>query len=99
MTVIYPQKSLYYATPQSSWALGYYVPRPIPVDTSDQWVELSSRHTYKATALSYDLYGTPAYWWTFAVLNPDVISDSVRDFKEGTVIRVASLQRLQQLIG
>lgn len=99
MTVKYSKKSLYYSTPQTSWALSYYVPRPIPLDLTDTWIKLSTRHTYRATTLSYDLYGTPAYWWIFAVMNPDVIKDSVRDFQEGVVLRVPTLIRLQQVIG
>ena len=99
MAVKYSKRSLYYSTPQNSWALSYYVPRLIPLDASDTWVVLSKRHTHKAPALSYDLFGTPAYWWVFAVMNPDVIKDSVRDFQEGVVIRVPTLQRLQQHIG
>ena len=99
MTVSYSKRSLYYSTPQTSWALGYYVPRPIPLDTTDTWVQLSPRHQYRLTALSYDLYGTPAYWWIFAVMNPDVIKDSVRDAQPGVVIRVPTLARLQQVIG
>lgn len=99
MTVTYSKRSLYYSTPQTSWALSYYVPRPIPLDATDTWVKLSQRHVNKLTALSYDLYQTPAYWWTFLTLNPDIIKDPIRDATEGLVIRVASLQRLQALIG
>ena len=99
MTVTYSNKSIYFATPQTNFALSYWVPRPIPTDNSDSYVKIESRHNFKPTAMSYDLYGTPAYWWTFNTLNMDVIQDPVRDFTTGTVIRVATLQRLQKLIG
>jgi hypothetical protein len=99
MPIKYSQKSLYYSTPQNSFALGYYVPRPIPPDNSDTWIKLAKRHINKPTVLSYDLYGTPAYWWIFNVLNPDVIKDPIRDFQEGVIIKVPTLQRLQQVIG
>jgi|SRR5882672_5204764 len=99
MTVKYSHRSLYYATSQNSFALSYFVPRPIPLDDTDQWIKLSKRHQNKPTALSYDLFGTPAYWWIFNVLNPDVIKDPIRDFKEGVILRVPTLQRLQQIIG
>jgi hypothetical protein len=99
MPIKYSNRSLYYSTPQNSWALSYYVPRPIALDNSDQWVKLSSRHINKPTVLSYDLYGTPAYWWIFNIMNPDVIVDPIRDFQEGVVLRVPTLGRLQQVIG
>lgn len=99
MPVKYTQRSLYYSTPQNSFALGYYVARPIALDNTDQWIKLAKRHTNKPTVLSYDLYGTPAYWWIFNILNPDVIKDPIRDFQEDVVIRVPTLQRLQQVIG
>ncbi len=99
MTVTYSQKSIYFATPQNNFALGYWVPRPIPNDPSDVYVTIDSRHTNKPTSMSYDLYNTPAYWWTFNILNMDVIKDPIRDFTAGTIIRVATLQRLQKIIG
>jgi hypothetical protein len=95
----YSSKSLYYKTPQNNFALGYYVFRDIPEDDTDTFVILAQRHTNKPTVLSYDLYGTPAYWWIFNVLNMDTIQDPLRDFVEGTVIRVPTLTRVQSLIG
>jgi hypothetical protein len=99
MPVKYSQRSLYYATPQTSFALSYYVQRNIIPDSTDTLVQLSQRHTNKPTVLSYDLYGTPAYWWIFNILNPDVIKDPIRDFKQGVIIRVPTQSRLQTLIG
>ena len=98
-TTKYSTKSLYYKTPQTNFALSYYVFRDIPPDDSDTYIVLAQRHTNKPTVLSYDLYGTPAYWWIFNVSNMDVIQDPMRDFIEGTVIRVPTLQRLQSVIG
>lgn len=95
----YSPRSIYYSTPQTSWALSYYVPRPIPLDSTDTWIVLSERHKNRLTLLSYDLYKNPAYWWTFLTLNPDVITDPIRDAQPGLVIRTASLQRLQSIIG
>ena len=99
MTVKYSQKSLWYATPQNNFSLGYYVFRDIPPDTTDTFVRLATRHTNKPTVLSYDLYSTPAYWWIFNVMNMDVIQDPLRDFIPGLVVRVPTLARLQKLIG
>lgn len=99
MTVTYSQKSIWALTPQNNFALGYWVSRDIPLDDSDMLVRIDKRHQYQATHLSYDLYGSPAYWWTFSILNPDIIKDPIRDFAPGTVIRCATLARLQKIVG
>ena len=99
MTVVYSPKSIYALTPQNNFALDIWVPRIIPPDSSDSYVTIADRHLHRPTFLSYDLYATPAYWWTFNILNMDVIQDPVRDFLSGLVIRVATIQRLQKIVG
>lgn len=95
----YSSKSLYYKTPQTSWSLSHYVHREIPLDDSDVYILIEDRHKYKPTGLSFDLYGTPAYWWVFNVLNMDIIQDPISDFIPGKIIRTPTLNRLKKLIG
>lgn len=99
MTITYSSKSIYYKTPQNDFSLQYYVHRDIPKDTSDRFVVLEGRHENKPTVLSYDLYGTSAYWWTFTILNMDTIQDPIRDFMSGMTIRIATLDRLKKTVG
>ena len=99
MSVSYSSKSIYYKTPQNDFSLQYYVHRDIPQDSTDRYVMLDERHQFKPTVLSYDLYGDPAYWWTFSILNMDQIKDPIRDFQTGTKLRVATLDRLKKVIG
>lgn len=99
MTISYSSKSLWYKTAQNNFSLDILEYRSIPVDDSDIWVKIEKRHEYKPTALSFDLYGTPAYWWIFSVLNVDTIKDPIRDFKANTVIRVPVQSRLLKYVG
>lgn len=36
--------------------------------------------------LAYKLYGSVRYWWVFAMRNPDILKDPIRDFKAGVKI-------------
>ena len=36
--------------------------------------------------LAYKVYGTTELWWVFALRNPDILVDPIRDFKAGTTI-------------
>lgn len=97
--VTYSKGSRYYATQQSSWFLGYYVDRSLIRDASDEPITLDSRYNFRPDLLSYDLYGTTDYRWTFMILNPDLIKDPVFDFVTGLSIFTATLDRLHSSIG
>ena len=60
---------------------------------------LSKKYENRPDTLSYDLYGTPAYWWVFMVRNPNTIKDPIWDMVAGASIIVPSLQTLQQALG
>ena len=36
--------------------------------------------------LAYALYENPRLWWVFALRNPDLLEDPIRDFKQGLEI-------------
>jgi hypothetical protein len=40
--------------------------------------------------LAFALYENPRLWWVFALRNPDVLVDPLRDFKPGTQIYLPS---------
>jgi hypothetical protein len=95
----YPASSPYGATPQSSWYISNYVPRPIPVAADDTIKTLSKTYEYRPDKLSYDLYGTPAYWWVFAVRNRNQLHDPVWDMVAGLVITIPSLSTIKKALG
>jgi len=49
--------------------------------------------------LAHQLYGNTRLWWVFALRNPDVIKDPIRDFKAGVEIIIPAEESVQRLIG
>lgn len=97
--VEYSALSPYYGTPQTQWYLLPMVPRLILPHSTDDQIVISSKYDLKPDMMSYDRYGTPAYWWVFARRNMDVIRDPIFDFKSGTTIFAPTKERMTQLEG
>ena len=97
--IVYPSSSPYSATPQTNFSIGVYKARSIPAASDDQIITLAKKYEYRPDTLSYDLYGTPAYWWIFAVRNRSTIIDPIWDMVAGTSITVPSLTSLQKALG
>jgi hypothetical protein len=96
--ITYPSTSPYYKTPQSSWAIGIYVDRPIPADASDERVMLDAKYDMKPDRFSNDVYGTPAYYWVFMQRNINLIRDPIFDFRSGMIIYVPTLDRINSIL-
>lgn len=47
--------------------------------------------------LAAKLYGSSAYWYVFALKNPDIIKDPIRDFKAGTTIILPGEDSIRQI--
>jgi hypothetical protein len=88
--VIYSKSSPYYQTPQTSTYLEAWQPPPVAPSQTDVLVEITSRYARRPDLLSFDLYGTPNLWWTFAMVNPDAIRDPINDMVAGLQIYVPS---------
>jgi len=97
--VDYKTSSPYSETQQTSWFLSNMTFRDIPRDGSDKIRTLESKYEYRPDLLSYDLYGTPNYWWIFMVVNPNKIKDPIYDFKAGLTIYTPTPTRLSQVLG
>ena len=97
--VNYDKSSRLYTSPQASWFLGLYVNRALKRDGTDIPITLSSRHNFRPDLLSYDLYGTVNYRWTFMTLNPDLLKDPIFDMVSGLTIYTATADRLHTQIG
>lgn len=95
----YPASSPYASTPQTSWYISNFVYRRIPAATDDRTFVLTRKYQYRPDTLSYDLYGTPAYWWVFSVRNRNVISDPIWDMVAGITIILPSLANLKKVLG
>ena len=99
MRTSYPASSPYATTPQTSWYITSLVFRSIPPDAGDQPYTLKMQHQYRPDRLSYDLYGTPNYWWTFCVRNPSLRHDPVWGFTAGLTIIVPTADYLRRVVG
>jgi hypothetical protein len=101
MSVInFPSSSAYFSTPQTSWYTGPITWRNIPADISDSYIPaLAKKYEYRPDLLSYDLYGSVAYWWIFLARNINVIRDPIWDMVAGMAIYVPTASRIQTLIG
>lgn len=93
----YPRTSPYFGTPQTNWYLGRYEHRSIAPSSADKQIVISSMYQYRPDRLSQDLYGTPAYWWIFAIRNPDEIRDPIWDFTAGKTIYAPAVEALSTL--
>lgn len=47
--------------------------------------------------LAYKLYGSTRYWWVFALRNPDILKDPIRDFKAGIRIMLPAEESVQRI--
>lgn len=95
----YSKNSPYYLTPQTSWYRSNFVFRDIKKDGSDYVVILESKYQNRPDLLSYDYYGTTDLWWVFAIVNPDIIKDPLKDMKTGIQINIPRFDRLSRLLG
>jgi len=98
-TVIYRKTSPYANTQQTSWFLSNFTYRSILRDPSDILVTLDAKYQLRPDLLSYDLYSTTDYWWTFMILNPDVIIDPIYDMKVGILFYIPTKNRLLNILG
>jgi hypothetical protein len=99
MKIAYAANSPYAITPQTSQFIGTLVFRPIPADAGDQPFTLQLRHQYRPDRLSYDLYGTAAYWWVFCNRNAFLRRDPIWGFVNGLTIMVPAAVYLTGLLG
>ena len=64
--------------------------RSIPASDDDPLYVVQEQYTHRPDLLAFDMYDDYRLWWVFALRNPDVIKDPLRDFKAGTIIYLPS---------
>jgi hypothetical protein len=95
----YAPTSPYAATPHASWHIGPYKHRQISAHQGDRRIVITDKYTHRPDLLSFDLYGSPAYWWVFLVRNMNIIRDPIWDFEPGKEIFVPSADHLRSVVG
>lgn len=87
--------SRYANTPDVDFYLDLWVTKNVEVSVNDQLMEVEPRYHLRPDMMSYDLYGTPKYWWIFAILNKDKLVDPINDFVSGITVYVPTRDRIE----
>ncbi|VVC05053.1 Uncharacterised protein [uncultured archaeon] len=97
----YSSYSLYYNTPlDSQGRLGIWIPRTIPVSSSDSVLTLSPAYNLRPDLLANDLYGDSRLWWIFSQRNPNALaSDPLGKFVTGLKIYVPTVANIKSMLG
>lgn len=69
----------------------------IKVTLSDEQYAIDPAYDQRPDLLAHALYNNSRLWWVFALRNPDVIKDPLRDFKAGTIIFLPSAGSISAL--
>jgi hypothetical protein len=71
----------------------------MPKGLYDEDYEIGSDVEGRPDILAYKVYGTTSLWWVFALRNPDVLKDPIRDFKAGITIKLPSPESVKSVAG
>jgi len=69
----------------------------IRVTLNDEQYTIDPAYDQRPDLLASALYNNSRLWWVFALRNPDIIADPLRDFKAGTVIFLPSAGSISAL--
>lgn len=62
----------------------------LPATSEDENYVIGHGYDERPDLLAHAIYGNSRLWWVFAIRNPNVIKDPIRDFKAGTTIVLPS---------
>jgi len=96
---VYSNRSPYFDTRTFGDFLDVMINRPIPADSTDTLITISSTYHQRPDLLAFDLYGDSRLWWVFAMRNPDIIEDSIFDFASGTQIYISAADTVLAALG
>lgn len=99
MAVSYNKTSPYYGNETFGPFLDVANFPSIPIDPTDVVYQIDAIYKYRPDLLSYDLYGTSALWWVFAIRNPNTLIDPVFDFLPGATIYIPKKTTLTSTLG
>ena len=99
MTTTYKSNSPYYGTQFWGQFLDVWSGKTIKSHVSDALYQIDSPYNLRPDLLAYDMYKDSAYWWIFAVRNPDILIDPLMDFTTGKIIYVPTMATLKTSLG
>lgn len=71
----------------------------IPQSANDEEYVIGSGYDERPDLLAHQLYESSRLWWVFALRNPDVIVDPIRDFRAGTRIFLPGADTIRNITG
>jgi hypothetical protein len=97
---LYPATSPYYFSDiVNNNFLDVMINRPIPMQPSDIYWEITVVYQYRPDLLAYDLYSDSRLWWVFASRNPNRLKDPYFDFVAGVGIYLPKADLLSTVLG
>ena len=96
---MYKSTSAYFGTAITGNYLDIMVNRGIPKLDDDKLFIINETYSLRPDLLAFDLYSDADLWWVFAQRNPNTLVDPLFDFKEGTSIRIPTLDTLRDALG
>lgn len=100
MVMAYPSTSPYYLTQTANGQfLDVMINRPIPVNPTDVYWQITPVYNLRPDMLASDLYNDSRLWWVFAQRNPNTLRDPLYDFVSGISIYVPKLDVIRTALG
>jgi len=97
MASIHKITSRYQTTPIKDFYLDIWVAQRIETSADDGLIEIEAKYHERPDLLSFDLYGSPRWWWVFACRNIDILIDPIGDFKSGTLIFTPTKESIDRI--
>lgn len=70
----------------------------ISQSSSDVVYTIEPDYDERPDVLAHKLYGSSELWWVFALRNPDILYDPIRDFKAGVDIILPSETAVERVV-
>ena len=71
----------------------------LPQNVNDERYVINAMYDERPDLLAHALYGSTRLWWVFAIRNPDLLKDPIRDFKSGLRIFLPSAENVNIIAG
>jgi len=88
-------ENLYRNTKVTDFYLDLWNPVYVGESVLDRSIVISAKYERRPDLLSFDIYGTPKYWWVFMMRNKDIIFDPINDFVAGVEIQIPTLSNIE----
>ena len=71
----------------------------LPENVNDEKYVINAMYDERPDLLAHDIYGSARLWWIFALRNPNILKDPIRDFKAGLSIFLPSKDNVNIVSG